>query len=201
MNNNAAAGQAGAQVFSFVCLGFEILLFLVIIASLWKLFDKAGKPGWAAIVPFYNMYVLTCEIAGKEILWFILQFIPCVNIVVQIMVWLEVARKFGRSDGFGIGLALLSPIFLPILAFGDAEYQGGRRRRRDYDEDEEEERPRRTRVRDEEEEEERPNRRVRDEVEEDDRPRRRPRADDDDDRPRGRRRDEDEDDDRPRRRR
>jgi len=102
---------------------------------MWKVFEKAGQPGWAAIVPIYNGYVLTCEIAKKEILWFILMFIPFVGIIASIMVSLEVARKFGKSDGFGIGLAFLPFIFYPMLAFGDAQYQGrGKRRSRDEDE-------------------------------------------------------------------
>jgi hypothetical protein len=119
----------------YVCILFYIAIIVVIIAAMWKVFEKAGQPGWAAIVPIYNAYVLTCEIAKKEILWFILMFIPFVGIIASIMVSLEVARKFGKSDGFGIGLAFLPFIFYPMLAFGDAQYQG-RGKRRSQDEDE-----------------------------------------------------------------
>jgi hypothetical protein len=125
----------------YVCLLFYIAMIVVIIAGMWKVFEKAGQPGWAAIVPFYNGYVLTCEIAKKEILWFILLFVPFVGIVASILISLEVARKFGKSDGFGIGLALLPFIFYPMLGFGDAQYQGSRGRALDFD-DEEEEAPR-----------------------------------------------------------
>jgi len=119
----------------YVCILFYIAIIVVIIAAMWKVFEKAGQPGWAAIVPIYNGYVLTCEIAKKEILWFILMFIPFVGIIASIMVSLEVARKFGKSDGFGIGLAFLPFIFYPMLAFGDAQYQGrGKRRSKDEDE-------------------------------------------------------------------
>lgn len=120
----------------FVCILLYIALIVVIIAGMWKVFVKAGQPGWAAIVPFYNMYVLTCEIAKKEILWFILMFIPLVNIVAVILVSIEVAKKFGKSELYGIGLALLGFIFYPMLGFGDAEYEGGRRGKTKYaDED------------------------------------------------------------------
>ncbi|HOJ03728.1 MAG TPA: DUF5684 domain-containing protein [Bacteroidota bacterium] len=104
-----------------------ILFYLVIVAFFvvcyWKLYTKAGKPGWAAIVPIYNIIVLL-EIVGKPVWWFILMLIPCVNIVVAILVSLELAKVFGKDTGFAIGLILLPFIFIPILAFGDAEYQG-----------------------------------------------------------------------------
>jgi len=98
------------------------IIFLVI-AGFWKIFEKAGQAGWKALIPFYNMYVLTCEIAKKEILWFILLFVPFVGIVASILIMIELARKFGKSELFGIGLAFLSPIFIPILGFGSAQYQ------------------------------------------------------------------------------
>lgn len=96
---------------------------IAVLASLWKTFEKAGKPGWAAIVPIYNIIVMV-EIAGKPVWWVILFFVPLVNIIVPFVVLIEFAKKFGRSAGFGIGLALLSFIFFPILAFGDAKYIG-----------------------------------------------------------------------------
>jgi hypothetical protein len=110
----------------FVCILLYIALIVVILAAMWKVFEKAGQPGWAAIVPFYNMYVLVTQIAKKEILWFILLFIPLVNIVIAVLVAIEVAKKFGKSELFGVGLAFLGFIFYPILAFGDAQYEGGR---------------------------------------------------------------------------
>lgn len=119
----------------FVCLFLYLGLIVAIIAAMWKVFEKAGQPGWAAIVPFYNTYVLTCEIAKKEILWFILQFVPFVGIVAWIMVSIDVARKFGKSEAFGIGLAFLPFVFYPMLGFGDAQYGGGKRRSLDYDDE------------------------------------------------------------------
>jgi len=100
-----------------------LLLTLLVIVSLWKIYNKAGQPGWAAIIPIYNIWVLL-QIVGRPGWWIILFFIPCVNIVIGVMVYLDLARVFGKSVGFGIGLILLSFVFLPILAFGDAEYVG-----------------------------------------------------------------------------
>lgn len=125
-----------------VCLA----LFVVIMVGMWKVFEKAGQPGWAAIVPIYNQYILTCEIAKKEILWFILMFIPMVNLVAAVMVSIEVARKFGKTEAYGIGLAFLGFIFYPMLGFSDARYRGGNSRAMDFDDDEDEEpRPRKKR--------------------------------------------------------
>lgn len=98
----------------------ELLIAVVIIVSLWRVFEKAGQPGWAAIVPIYNGYVL-CEIAGKPGWWVVLFFVPIANIVVAILVGLGIAEEFGRGVGFAIGLILLPFIFYPILAFTDNE--------------------------------------------------------------------------------
>ena len=104
-----------------------IILYLAVIVltiiGTWKVFVKAGRPGWAAIIPFYNIYVAT-EIARLPILWFILAILPVVSIVGQIMICIKVAENFGKSAGFGVGLALLSFVFYPILGLGEAKYQG-----------------------------------------------------------------------------
>ena len=97
-------------------------IFIAIIAGLWRVFEKAGKPGWAAIIPIYNLIVLL-EIAGKPLWWIVLFIIPLVNLVAAVLVGLAVAQKFSKSDAFGIGLGLLGFIFYPILGFGEAQYQ------------------------------------------------------------------------------
>ncbi|MCZ7556455.1 MAG: DUF5684 domain-containing protein [Bacteroidia bacterium] len=111
----------------FASMGIMIVVYLalivLIIVSYWKVFTKADKPGWAAIVPIYNIIVLL-EIVGKPVWWFILMLIPCVNIVIAILVNIELAKVFGKSTGFAVGLILLPIVFIPILAFGDAEYEG-----------------------------------------------------------------------------
>jgi len=90
---------------------------------------KAGEPGWAVLVPIYNIIVLL-KIAGKPTWWFLLFLVPVVNLVIGIMVAIAVAENFGKSTGFGIGLALLPFVFYPMLGFGDAVYQGGAGARR-----------------------------------------------------------------------
>jgi hypothetical protein len=149
----AAGALAGSCVFGLIFLAIAVLF----IASFWKIFDKAGEPGWAAIVPIYNIIVL-CRVAGKPEWWVLLFFIPVVNIVISIMVWAALCERFGKDGGFVIGIILLPYIFLPILAFGDAQYQGsrgggsyGRRRRSrryddDDDDDDDDDRPRRRSV-------------------------------------------------------
>lgn len=99
---------------------------VVVLIAMWKLFEKAGKPGWAAIIPIYNMFVML-EIAGKPAWWFILFLIPFVNIVIMIIVTIALAEKFGQGVGFAIGMIILPFIFYPILAFGDAKYKGAKK--------------------------------------------------------------------------
>ena len=96
-----------------------VILFMIV--SMWKVFVKAGKPGWACIVPIYNIIVLL-DIAGKPLWWIILCLIPFVNFIVIILIYVGVAKNFGKGVGFAIGLVLLGIIFFPILAFGDAKY-------------------------------------------------------------------------------
>ena len=96
---------------------------LVLVASLWKVFVKAGEPGWAAIVPIYNLFILA-KIAGKPMWWGVLMLIPLVGFIVFIIVAIALAEKFGKGAGFGLGLSFLGIIFFPILGFGDSRYQG-----------------------------------------------------------------------------
>lgn len=98
-----------------------LVIAVIMIVANWKVFTKAGKPGWASIIPLYNMYVMF-EIAGMNGWMFLLTFVPIANIIIQIMLYLNLAKKFGKSTGFAIGLILLNPIFLLMLAFGNTEY-------------------------------------------------------------------------------
>src|SRR5262245_15799552 len=111
-----AQANDGSGGGSTVVLLVELVLAVLIIAGLWGTFAKAGKPGWAAIIPIYNAVVLL-EIAGKPIWWVLLLLIPCVNFIVSILVAMDVAKNFGKGAGFGLGLAFLPFIFYPILGF------------------------------------------------------------------------------------
>lgn len=123
--NNTSSNDAAAAAGAAAVGGFMILIWLafmvLIVAGLWKTFTKAGKPGWAAIIPIYNVIVLL-EIAGKPIWWIILYFIPLVNVVISIIVLASVSRNFGRGIGTTLGLIFLPLIFFPILGFGSARY-------------------------------------------------------------------------------
>ena len=93
------------------------------IAAIWKVFAKAGEPGWACIVPIYN-WIVQLRIIGRPWWWFLLMLVPIVNIVILFIVAIETAKCFGRGAGFGVGLVFLPFIFYAILGFGSAQYQG-----------------------------------------------------------------------------
>jgi hypothetical protein len=99
------------------------VVLLLIVVAMWKVFTKAGKPGWAAIVPIYNIIVML-EIANKPVWWIVLFFVPIANIIVGILICIALAEAFGKGAGFGLGIAFLGFIFFPILGFGSAQYRG-----------------------------------------------------------------------------
>lgn len=136
-NANSGGGEGLMVLLMVLLFAFYAVVIILTLAALWKVFEKAGQPGWAAIVPFYNVYVLTCQVAKMEIVYFILYFIPCLSIAPAIMVPLKVAEKFRKGVGFGIGLLFLPFIFYPILGFGDAEYARKKKKRfvEEYDEE------------------------------------------------------------------
>ncbi len=106
----------------YVMIILYFAIIIALIASIWKVFVKAGKPGWAAIVPIYNIIVML-EIVGKPLWWIVLMFIPIANFVVAIIIAMEMAERFGKSKGWGvIFLVFLGFIGYPILGFGDAQY-------------------------------------------------------------------------------
>jgi len=117
-NSGAAAGAAAGGL---VIMVIYIAVIVLVVVGIWKVFTKAGQPGWAAIVPIYNVIVLL-QVAGKPIWWIVLFFIPFVNFIIAILVAIAVAQNFGKGVGFGLGLAFLGPIFYPILGFGSAQY-------------------------------------------------------------------------------
>jgi uncharacterized membrane protein YhaH (DUF805 family) len=100
-----------------------IAILVIFIIGTWKAFTKAGRPGWAILIPIYNKIVML-QIAGRPIWWILLFFIPIVNLVVAIIVSIDIAKAFGKGTGFGIGIAFLPFIFFPILGYGDSKYTG-----------------------------------------------------------------------------
>lgn len=104
-------------------LMYTLAVTVVILVGMWKVYVKAGKPGWACIVPFYNSYCLFDMTFGNGWL-FLLTFVPCVNFVMMILVYVKLAKAFGKGGGFAVGLIFLPFIFIPMLGFGDAQYMG-----------------------------------------------------------------------------
>ncbi len=113
-------GGTAGMVFMVVWLA----VCLAVVAGVWKVFVKAGQPGWGVLVPIYNAYLIT-RIAQRPAWWLILMFVPLLNVLAAVVLSLDIAKHFGKGPGFGVGLAFLGPIFYPILGFGGAEYDGG----------------------------------------------------------------------------
>lgn len=111
---------AGLILFLFA---FVLGIVIFIIAAKWKMFEKAGQPGWAAIVPIYNYYIMT-KIAGKPGYWTLLLLIPFFNLIFMIWLYNMISKSFGKDEGFTVGLVLLGIVFWPILGFGSARYIG-----------------------------------------------------------------------------
>lgn len=110
----------------FIFVLFYLVVIAVMLVSNWKIHEKAGEPGWTSLIPFYNIIILL-QMTGKPLWWIALMIIPFVNIIaspiINLLIYIELSKKFGKGIGFGIGLAFLPIIFLPILAFGPAKYQ------------------------------------------------------------------------------
>nr|WP_294791532.1 DUF5684 domain-containing protein [uncultured Mucilaginibacter sp.] len=121
-SSGTADGGLVALVFGALLIPL-LVIWVITVIGMWKTFEKAGKPGWAAIIPIYN-YIVMLEIIGKPIWWIILLLLPCVNIVIAVWVINLLAKSFGKSEGFTIGLLFFPFIFYPILGFGSATYQG-----------------------------------------------------------------------------
>jgi Family of unknown function (DUF5684) len=119
---NNAGGAVGAIV-GLIVLAIYLAIIILVIAGMWKMFVKAGQPGWGAIIPIYNVYLIL-KLVGRPAWWLILYFVPIANIVVAVIIAIDLAKSFGKGGGFAVGLFFLGFIFIPILGFGSAEYQG-----------------------------------------------------------------------------
>ena len=118
-------GDTNATGIAALGTGYIIFCIALIIGivAMWKIFKKAGKPGWASIIPFYNLYV-QFEIAEMNGWMFLLLLVPIANIIVTIVMYVKLAKAFGKSDAFAVGLIFLTFIFELILAFGSSKYVG-----------------------------------------------------------------------------
>ena len=101
---------------------FAVAFFVVFIIGVWKTLEKAGQPGWGGLIPIYDLYLLT-QVAQKPGWWVIMFFIPIANIVFSILLYNEIAKRFGQGVGFTIGLILLPAIFFMLLGFGNYTYK------------------------------------------------------------------------------
>lgn len=118
-DSGAAAGLFGSGMLLFL-----LAMLVVIFAGIWKVFVKAGQPGWASIIPIYNMYVML-KIVGRPAWWLVLFFLPVVNLVAAVIVAIDMAKSFGQTAVFGVVLLFLFGVIgYLILGFGSARYVG-----------------------------------------------------------------------------
>lgn len=121
-NSTESAGSIFGAIGAFALIG-SLAFTLLIIISLWKIFAKAGKPGWACIIPIYSNIVML-EIIGKPMIWILWLLIPCTAPIFGIWALNLLMKSFGKSEGYTVGVIFLPFIFLPMLAFGDSKYLG-----------------------------------------------------------------------------
>ena len=126
--SEVGAEQLGAGVLN-EALGMAIIpgivgtvLFVLLFVSLWKVFTKAGQPGWTSLIPLFNILILL-KIVNKPLWWFLLLFVPIVNLVIFFIIYDRLSKSFGKGIGYTLGLLFFGYIFLPLLAFGSAEYK------------------------------------------------------------------------------
>lgn len=100
-----------------------LALVIIVIGGVWRTFEKAGQPGWASLIPFYNFYIML-KIGDNEWWWLLALFVPILNFYAMYKIFAGVAKAFGKGIGWALGLWFLSIVFWPLLGFGDYEYQG-----------------------------------------------------------------------------
>ena len=99
-----------------------LALALLVVVSTWKVFEKAGEPGWASLIPIYNVYVML-KIGNNPGWYLVLLLVPVVNLFVTGKLFVDLARSFGKGIGWGLGLWILPFVFFPMLGFGGANYR------------------------------------------------------------------------------
>jgi hypothetical protein len=103
-------------------LGWAVITVPAVVAGWLGVFQKAGQSRWAALIPGYNIYVLVVRVAGLSFFWCLLLLVPPINLVAAIVVNVEVARRFGRTEAFGVSMSVFGFILYPWIGFGSAEY-------------------------------------------------------------------------------
>ena len=119
MSYNSSYDLEGPAVFLIII--FSLLLAAFYVYCAWKIFEKAGKPGWAALIPIFNT-LIQLEIVQRPLWWVFLMFVPGVNLIITVIIIFDLAKVFGKDNGFAFGLLFLAPVFVPILALGNAVY-------------------------------------------------------------------------------
>ena len=121
---NSSPGAAAALVAAIMAFIIPIIIVnIIVLVGYWKIYEKAGKPGWASLIPIYNVIVLL-EIIGKPIWWIFLILFPCTTFIFAIWATNLLSKSFGQTEGFTVGLILLPFIFYPMLGFGNYKYLG-----------------------------------------------------------------------------
>lgn len=121
---SAAQGFLGflatvSVTFWLICIALSV----VAIIGKWKMYKKAGVDGWESLIAGHN-FIVEMKLGGIPTYWYFLIFVPFGIIAISCWKQMELAKSFGKSTGFGIGLILLNPIFTAILGFGKAQYLG-----------------------------------------------------------------------------
>jgi hypothetical protein len=111
-----------ADIASLIVIQMALAAVIILAAGTWRVYEKAGEPGWASLIPIYNVIILL-RIADERWWCILLLLIPGINAVVHVLVSLDVARRFGKGTLFGVGLCCAGAVFYPILGFGPAQYR------------------------------------------------------------------------------
>lgn len=119
---DASTGSTNTGV-NLVTTIIWLVVLIFYLAAEWRIFSKAGKPGWAVIIPIYNVFVFL-QVIGRPWWWIILFLIPLVNIIFIVLALHDLSKSFGHGVGFTLGLVFLGFIFIPILGFGGSQYVG-----------------------------------------------------------------------------
>jgi hypothetical protein len=115
--------SSGTDLSGLISAIVSLAIALFYLIAGWRIFTKAGKPGWAIIIPIYSTIVLL-QIVGRSGWGILLFLIPIVNIIYAFIVFNDLSKSFGKGIGTTLGLFFLSPIFFPILGYGGAKYVG-----------------------------------------------------------------------------